>query len=61
MRLVEMSEDIRRERRERLREIQWEREERERLPPAHAPRGKVEERIYERDYLYDARRNGRYR
>jgi len=59
LRLVELSEDIRRERRERLREIQWEREERERLPqPA---RGKVEERIYERDYVYDARRNGRHR
>ncbi|EMC94202.1 hypothetical protein BAUCODRAFT_36674 [Baudoinia panamericana UAMH 10762] len=64
--LVELTEDIRRERRERIREIQWEREELERLPkllpppppPVPAPpRGKYDERIYEREYIYD--RDGR--
>ena len=64
--LVELTEDIRRERQDRLREIQWEREreERERAPkmlpappiPA-APRSKYDERVYEREYIYD--RDGR--
>jgi len=64
LRLVELTEDIRRERRERIREIQWEREELERLPkmlppppvPAPAPpppRSAYEERIYEKEYYYD--------
>jgi hypothetical protein len=63
LRLVELTEDIRRERRERIREIQWEREELERLPkqllppppvPAPAPpRSVYEERIYEKEYYYD--------
>ena len=57
LRLVEATEDIRRERRERLREIQWEREEQERLPkmlPAPpAPRREYDERFYEREYIYD--------
>ncbi|KAI7002422.1 hypothetical protein KC354_g7454 [Hortaea werneckii] len=67
LRLVEISEDIRRERRDRLREIQWEREELERrpkmLPPPPfppvppAPKGTYDERIYERDVYYD--REGR--
>ncbi|KAK4542507.1 hypothetical protein LTR36_006759 [Oleoguttula mirabilis] len=65
LRLVELTEDIRRERRERIREIQWEREEMERLPkllpappPIPAPpRSAYEERIYEREYIYD--RDGR--
>lgn len=66
LRLVEISEEIRRERRDRIREIQWEREEQERLPkmlpappiPAPAPpRSKYDERIYEREYIYD--RDGR--
>jgi len=59
-----LTEDIRRERRERIREIQWEREELERLPkmlppppvPAPAPpppRSAYEERIYEKEYYYD--------
>ena len=64
LRLVEMSEEIRRQRRERLREIAWEREESERgerIPPPPVGR-KYEERItYERDYIHDTRRNGRYR
>ena len=67
--LVELTEDIRRERRERIREIQWEREELERLPkmlpppppPLPAPpRSKYDERIYEREYYYD-REGRRYR
>ena len=73
LRLVELTEDIRRERRERIREIQWEREEMERLPkmitapPSLPPMipappmgrngGAYEERIYEREYIYD--RDGR--
>ncbi|KAI7570003.1 hypothetical protein KC317_g2844, partial [Hortaea werneckii] len=67
LRLVEISEDIRRERRDRLLEIQWEREELERrpkmLPPPPfppippAPKGTYDERIYERDVYYD--REGR--
>jgi len=65
LRLVEITEDIKRERRERLREIQWEREQRERLPkmlppppPVPAPpRAKYGETVYEREYYYD--RDGR--
>lgn len=65
---MEISEDIRRERRERIREIQWEREELERRPkllppppPVPAPpRSVYDERIYERDYHYD-REGRRYR
>jgi len=64
--LVELTEDIRRERQDRLREIQWEREREERerqpkmlpAPPIPAPpRSKYDERIYEREYIYD--RDGR--
>ncbi|GIZ45213.1 hypothetical protein CKM354_000839300 [Cercospora kikuchii] len=66
LRLVEITEDIKRERRERIREIQWQREERERLPmkalppppPIPAPpRSVYDERIYEREYIID--RDGR--
>lgn len=67
LRLVELTEDIRRERRERIREIQWEREELERAPalkslpappPVPAPPignkgGSYDERIYEREWRYD--------
>nr|POF07213.1 hypothetical protein CFP56_31836 [Quercus suber] len=71
LRLVELTEDIRRERRERIREIQWEREELERVPkllpapppapiPPPLPRSRYDERIYEREYVYD-RDNRRYR
>ncbi|KAL1590166.1 hypothetical protein WHR41_00988 [Cladosporium halotolerans] len=69
LRLVELTEDIRRERRERIREIQWEREELERMPkmlpappvPAPAPpRSAYEERIYEKEYYYDTQ-GRRYR
>ncbi|KAK8219804.1 hypothetical protein M8818_000778 [Zalaria obscura] len=64
LQLVEVTEDIRRERRERLKEIQWEREEKERqkaLPPP-PPRSKYDERIYEREVVYDSTRPaGRYR
>ena len=62
LRLVSITEDIRRERRERIREIQWEREEMDRLPPPKTlppppPRGAFEEKVYERDYIYE--RDGR--
>ncbi|KAK5019370.1 hypothetical protein LTR16_000635 [Cryomyces antarcticus] len=56
--LVELSEEIRRDRRERIREIQWEREELERRPER---RPIYDERIYEREVIYDGRRPGRYR
>jgi hypothetical protein len=67
-----LTEDIRRERRERIRELQWEREEAERLPkmltapplppviPA-PPRSTYEERIYEKEYYYDRGDGRRYR
>lgn len=65
LKLVELTEDIRRQRRERIRELQWEREEIDRAPkmitappPVPAPpRSNYEERIYEREYYYD--RDGR--
>lgn len=71
MRLVELTEDIRRERRERIREIQWEREELQRVPkmltappmapiPPPPPRARYDERIYESEYILD-RDNRRYR
>lgn len=60
LQLVELSEDIRRERRERIREIQWEREELERMPPP--PKSRYDERLYEREIVYDRRQgSGRYR
>jgi len=65
LRLVELSEDHRRERRERLREIAWEREESERmserLPPPPVGRKYDERIVYERDYVHEQRRNGRHR
>lgn len=68
LRLVEITEDIRRERRERIREIQWEAEESQRrpkmlpppMPPVPAPprgSGYYERDVhYERDYERDSRR-----
>ncbi|SMY22614.1 unnamed protein product [Zymoseptoria tritici ST99CH_1A5] len=64
LRLVEITEEIKKERRERIRELQWEREEIERVPKMITapppmppipppPRSKYDERIYERDYIYD--------
>ncbi|KAI4726367.1 hypothetical protein E4T49_05894 [Aureobasidium sp. EXF-10728] len=67
LQLVELSEDIRRERRDRIREIEWEREQLERLPPPKPrsppakPRSKYDERVYEREVIYDSKRSGRYR
>ncbi|KAI5203556.1 hypothetical protein AUEXF2481DRAFT_25962 [Aureobasidium subglaciale EXF-2481] len=67
LRLVELSEEIRRERHDRIREIEWEREQLERLPPPkpRSPpakaRSKYDERIYEREVIYDSKRSGRYR
>ncbi|KAG9699622.1 hypothetical protein KCU95_g1481, partial [Aureobasidium melanogenum] len=67
LQLVELTEDIRRERRDRIREIEWEREQLERLPPPKPrsppakPRSKYDERIYEREVIYDSKRSGRYR
>lgn len=57
LRLVELTEDIKRDRRERIREIQAEREFIERprrplaLPPAPPPWD--EERVVEREVIYD--------
>lgn len=61
LKLVEITEDIRRERRERIREIQWQAEESQRRPKAlppppmpqvpPPPRGYYERDVYyERDY-----------
>ena len=61
VRLVELSEDIRRQRKERLRGIAREREEAERLPPPPIGRKYDERIVYERDYIHDTRRNGRLR
>ena len=57
LRLVELTEDIKRDRRERIREIQAEREFIERprrplaLPPVQSPWD--EERVVEREVIYD--------
>ena len=71
LKLVEVTEEIRKERRERLREIQWEREEIDRQPkmlPPPMPRvpppprggGRYDERVYEKEVIYD-RDRPRYR
>ena len=66
LKLVEITEDIRRQRRQRIREIQWEREEVDRapkmLPPPPPsipppPRSVYDEKVYEREYIHD--RDGR--
>lgn len=64
---MEVTEDIKRERRERIREIQWQREQREARPKMIAapppppipapPKSVYDERIYEREVIID--RDGR--
>ena len=63
LRLVELTEDIRRDRRERIREIQAERDmERRRLPLAlPAPQAWDEERVVEREIIYDRAPPRRFR
>ena len=67
LRLVELSEDIRHQRRDRIREIQWEREEikdRDRWELEHRPKHepKYEDVIYEREvYEETGPRRHRYR
>jgi hypothetical protein len=60
--LVELTEEIRREREDRLRQIRWERE-RDRDRGRFQPRGygDFEERIYEREYIVDRDGRRRYR
>ncbi len=54
LQLVELSQDIRRDRHERIREIQWEREH---LPERPARRPAIEEeRVVEREVIYEGRR-----
>ena len=55
LRLVELTEDIKRDRRERIREIEAEREmaERARRPLALPPAPWDEERVVEREIIYD--------
>lgn len=63
-----MSDDIRRHRRERIEEIQWERQDPRLAPPPisrrHPPPGYVDqrfdERIYEREVVYENGRPIRY-
>ncbi|KAI9684120.1 MAG: hypothetical protein M1829_003390 [Trizodia sp. TS-e1964] len=55
--LVEVSEDIRRERRDRIRQIQW---ERERLPERRVGRYE-DERVYEREIIFESKRPRGYR
>ena len=55
--LVELSEDIRRDRRERIRQIQW---ERERLNDRRERQPWDERRVVEREVIYEGRRPGRY-
>ena len=63
LKLVQVTEDIRRERRERIRELQWESERPKAiLPPPPPPippppRSVYDERIYEREYRTE--RDGR--
>jgi len=65
LQLVEISDDIRRERRHRIREIEWERDHMRSAPPAPLPpppsksKSKYDETIVEREVIYDSRR-GRY-
>jgi len=62
LQLVEISDDIRRDRRHRIREIEWEREHMRSAPPAPLPpksKSKYDETIVEREVIYDSRR-GRY-
>ena len=57
MRLVEVSDDIRRQRKSRIRQIEYEREEiRERRPPPPP----ADEEYYEHEVSFDRRRS-RYR
>ena len=61
--LVELTEDIKRDRRERIREIQAEREfvDRPRRPLALPPPPWDEERVVEREIIYDRPPPRRYR
>lgn len=69
LRLVEITEDIRRERHERMRELQWEYEQRGKaLPPAMPPvpapprrGGGGDYSYYERDTFYERDGSRRYR
>ena len=59
MELVEISQDIRRDRHERILEIQWERDHVPPLPPLlSAPRRPMidEKRVVEREVVYEGRR-----
>ncbi|KAK5170584.1 uncharacterized protein LTR77_005172 [Saxophila tyrrhenica] len=67
LKLVEISEDIRRQRRDRIRELQYERQSdrapKSIMPPPPPPipappRSRYEEKIHERDYYYDRERRG---
>ena len=50
-RLVEISEDIRKDRRERIRQIEWERKMPP--PPEPEPRMMLDQRPYEEDRIYE--------
>ncbi len=62
LQLVEISDDIRRDRHRRIREIEWEREKIERdeiilrREREQERKPKYDERTYEREVIYDSRR-----
>lgn len=54
---MQLSDDIRRDRRERMRDIKYEREEVERRERA----GRYDDRVVEREVIYESGRTGRHR
>lgn len=62
LQLVELTEEIRRERAKRIREIEWEREKIEReeftftREKERKPKPNYDERFFEREVIYDSRR-----
>ncbi|TKX27198.1 hypothetical protein C1H76_0492 [Elsinoe australis] len=64
LRLVEISEDMKREKRERMKDKQWLKEDFDRVSATGGSRYDERERIVEHEHIYDSRdirRNGRYR
>lgn len=58
MRLVEKTDELRRDRRERIRDIEWKREDEDRVS---LTAGRAKERIYEHDRIREVRDTRGYR